>query len=125
MPRKLKNGSVTIPECPANVGATGADLWRRLHEQFVINDQAQLELLMQICCAASRAAECAAAIARDGVTVTSRSGLKAHPLVQVEISCRQLVSNGLRKLGMLDQPVRDGPGRPPSGPFGWKPDAEH
>jgi hypothetical protein len=101
---------------PAALRETGAALWRSVTSDYVLSDPGSVETLYQACCAADRAADCAAAVERDGITVRTPSGLKEHPLVKVELTARSLTCRLLARLGLNLEPLRDGPGRPAGTP---------
>jgi len=72
--------------------------------------------------ALDRAEALAAAIARDGDVVYSRTGVpKTHPAVKDELACRSFVVKTLERLGLNIENLKPGPGRLPS-PSGWRPD---
>ena len=118
------NGSGRAPDMPPNLGPSGRSLWADIHASYQIGDPPAIELLKQACCAADRVARVAAQIDREGETFTTNAGIvRPHPLLAVELANRQFIAASLKKLGLLEQPVRAGPGRP-SEAFGWRPGAE-
>jgi hypothetical protein len=97
-------------------------LWDRIQAEYRITDCGGMELLAQACQALDRAEGLAAAIARDGDVVRSRTGVpKTHPAVREELACRSFVVRTLERLGVTSETVK-APGRPPSGGVGWQPD---
>src|SRR6267378_1612181 len=54
---------------PPGLGEAGRKLWNDIHHDFFVDDAGGLEMLAQICGAADRVAEYAAAIARDGPVI--------------------------------------------------------
>ena len=64
-------------------------------------------MLAQACAALDRSEECAAAIARDGVTMRLKAGLsKDHPLLKHELAARAFVVRTLGRLGLDVEPIR-------------------
>jgi hypothetical protein len=58
-----------------------------------------------------------AAIAEDGQTIRTRTGVRPHPALRDELQNRALCARLLEKLGVTVEPVKS-PGRPAQ-PFGW------
>ena len=81
---------------------------------YEINDSGGREMLLQICAAADRVAECAEEIARDGPVIRTKAGLKDHLLLRHELSARSLSCG--RCTGLDIEPTRNSVGRP-SGTF--------
>jgi hypothetical protein len=81
--------------------------------EFDIRDRAGLELLAQAAACLDRAEGLAGEIAADGAVIRTRSGVRSHPAVKDEVACRTAVVRILGKLGVLEEPLRPGPGRPP------------
>ena len=75
---------------------------------------------LQICSAADRAAEYAAAIDHDGPMIATKHGPKEHPLLKHELAARSFVVRGLQRLGLNVEAVK--PIGRPAGKYGW-PDA--
>jgi hypothetical protein len=98
---------------PANLGESGAALWRALNNEYVIDDAAGAAMMLQICMATDRAEECAAAIAQDGPTIRTKSGLRDHPLLKHELAARSFIVRSLHRLGLDIEPTRSSVGRPP------------
>ena len=97
---------------PTGLGAEGRRLWEQITTEWQIDDAASATLLTMACRQLDRAEECAQRLAKDGLTLKTRAGVKAHPLVASEISCRGFVSRALSKLGVLYEPQKM-IGRPP------------
>ena len=49
----------------------------------------------------------------EGEIVPTPRGVKAHPAIREELSCRGFIVRTLQKLGLNFEPVRAWPGRPP------------
>jgi len=107
---------------PRKLGPHGTNLWNRVQGEYGIKDTGGIELLAQACAALDRAESLAAAIARDGDVILSRTGIpKTHPAVREELACRAFVVKTLERLGLNVEVLKPGPGRPPE-PTGWVPD---
>jgi hypothetical protein len=101
---------------PANLGQAGREQWRAIQDEYGITDTGGLALLEQLCAATDQIAECAAAVARDGLMVRGKFGPREHPLLKHELALRSFVCRGLVKLGLNVEPVKS-VGRP----AGWSP----
>jgi hypothetical protein len=105
------------PAPPRTLGPAGQDLWSRVMAEFAIDDVGGVELLAQCCEAADRVRTLAECIARDGETIQTKTGLRAHPALRDELSNRAFLVTSLRRLGIVDERIAR-MGRP-SGPH-WK-----
>ncbi len=103
----------TSPASPATLAKTGSVLRQSIQREYKIDDAGGAEMLLQICVAADRADECAEIIQRDGPVITTRHGMKEHPLLKIELASRSFVVRSLHRLGLDIEPTRAGPGRPP------------
>jgi len=65
--------------------------WNRVVSEYELDDFAADELLTQACQATDRAEELAAHVARDGAIVRTATGIKAHPAIREELSCRGFI----------------------------------
>jgi Phage terminase, small subunit len=110
----------TLADPPPTLRKAGAALWRSIMAEYAIADSGGRALLEQACASADRAAECAATIAEQGAVISTKHGLKDHPLLRHETAARGLVGRLIARLGLDVEPVRPTAGRPASG-FGWKP----
>jgi hypothetical protein len=118
--RKTPNSSLTIVEPPTftpiapprKLGEAGQALWDAVQNEFRIEDCGGIELLMQACLAADRAEALAARIDRDGETIHTTIGLKAHPCLKDELAARSFICRTLQRLGITDEAIRP-IGRPP------------
>jgi len=95
---------------PRTFGEVGQSLWRENRHRI---DDGSEEILRQACFGADRAAELAARIDADGLTITTQTGaLRPHPCLQAELQARAFVCRQLDRLGLVKtNPV----GRPPTG----------
>ena len=99
---------------PDALGPDGQSLWRRILSEFTIDDAAGREVLSQCCHAADLAVRLRQLVDKDGAVVQTKSGLKENPAARLELTARAFICRTLGKLGVLSEPLRDGPGRPPS-----------
>jgi hypothetical protein len=120
-PLTLVAGSAPIlADPPPTLREAGATLWRSIMAEYAITDSGGRAILEQACASADRAAECAAIIAEQGAVISTKHGLKDHPLLRHETAARGLVSRLLPGLGLEVARPRPTVGRPGSG-FGWVP----
>ena len=120
-PLTLVAGSApTLAEPPPTLREAGASLWRSVMAEYAITDSGGRAILEQACASADRAAECAAIIAEQGAVISTKHGLKDHPLLRHETASRGLVGRLLTRLGLNVEPLRPSVGRPGTG-FGWVP----
>jgi hypothetical protein len=78
-PLTLVRSTATVSPPPRKLGKTGRVLWDTVMTEYQIHDIGGVELLMQACLAADRADALAEIINRDGETIHTKSGLRAHP----------------------------------------------
>jgi P27 family predicted phage terminase small subunit len=117
-PLSIVTPATTGIQPPRPLGRHGAEFWRRVQDEFRIEDCAGLELLMQACSAIDRAEALAEIVAREGEVIRTRTGtIKSHPAVRDELTARQVVMRAIARLGIDVEPVKS-PGRPPKA-FGW------
>jgi hypothetical protein len=80
--------------------------------EFVVTDVGGVELLQQCCEAADMVQTLSECVAREGPTLETRTGLRAHPALRDMLSARAFVVTTLRRLGVTDEPAAR-MGRPP------------
>ena len=112
-PIHLVDSTSTIIQPPRPLGQHGTNLWNGILSEFDVRDRAGLELLAQAAACLDRAEGLAGEIAADGAVIRTRAGLKSHPSIKDEISARTACVRILEKLGVTQEPLRPGPGRPP------------
>jgi hypothetical protein len=112
-PLTLVEPDTTLPQPPRKLGEHGMKLWRDVHAEYNIDDIGGIELLAQACTSLDRAEELASHINKDGVTIRTKSGLKSHPSIRDEMSCRAFVVRTLQKLGLNLEQIKS-VGRPSS-----------
>lgn len=99
---------------PKRLSREAQDWWRRLQEEYGIEDEAGRLLLMTAMESFDRMRLAQNAVKRTGATCRDRFGqLKAHPLLTVERDARAQMLAALKALNLDLEPLRDGPGRPP------------
>jgi hypothetical protein len=89
-------------------------LWNGVLSEFDIRDRAGFELLAQAAALLDRAESLAEQIAIDGVIIRGRNGMRSHPAIRDETQCRTACVRVLEKLGVTQESLRPGPGRPPN-----------
>ena len=115
-PLSVGNRPGTALELPSTLGDAGAKLWRAVTSEFSFPDSAGRALLLQACEMEDRAQQLKAEIDADGPVIRTRSGtVKVHPAILAEANCRSFITKIFTKLGLLYEPVRSTPGRPPGG----------
>jgi hypothetical protein len=123
MPKKptlsIISPDATAGSPPRDLGQHGRQLWDAVQRAYDIDDIGGRELLAQCCAAADTAEALAAAIARDGAVIYSRTGVpKSHPAVKDSLACRAFIVKTIERLGLNIEAIKPGPGRPPSS-YGW------
>lgn len=109
----LVEPGATGPQPSRPLGAHGRALWGKVTSEYDIDDAAGIEFLTSACQSLDRAEALSARIAEDGEIIRTPQGLKAHPAVREELSCRGFVVRTLQKLGLNFEPLRATSGRPP------------
>ena len=96
---------VTPPSPPRTLGPTGQALWSRVQAEYVVADCGGVELLCQCCEAADLVQELSECVAREGKTLETKTGLRAHPALRDMLSNRAFVVTTLRRLAVTDESV--------------------
>ena len=110
----MKNSKPKKPQAPKPLSTEAARWWRKLVDEYSVDDVAGRLLLMVALEAFDRMRQAQEAVARDGIAVTDRfKQVKAHPLCTVERDSRAQMLAALKALNLDIEPTRDGPGRPP------------
>jgi hypothetical protein len=100
-------------EPPRKLGEHGMALWNSVQSEYRIDDCGGIELLAQAAAAVDRIEALAAAINRDGETVRTKTGVRAHPALRDELAGRAFVCRTLDRLGVTTESVK-AIGRPPA-----------
>jgi hypothetical protein len=108
----LGGSAATVPAPSRPLGEHGMGLWRAVMLEYGIADIGGRELLCLACQALDRAESLSAAIAKDGQTIRTRTGVRAHPALRDELANRALCARLLEKLGITVEAVKP-PGHPP------------
>ena len=99
---------------PKHLSREAKTWWRRLLEEYAIDDEAGLLTLLIAMEAFDRMREAQALVGQEGATILDRFGqLKSNPMLVVERDSRGQMLQALRSLNLDLEPLRDGPGRPP------------
>ena len=97
---------------PKLKSAASKYLWESVSENYDLEDH-HLALLSGACVSLDRAEAAAAILDREGLTVETAHGCKAHPCCNIERDARNLFAKYLRQLGLDVEEITRGPGRPP------------
>jgi P27 family predicted phage terminase small subunit len=98
---------------PSHLKPAGADLWRKLLDEYAIRDAAGLALVTAAAEALDRMRSAQAAIEKHGEVVLDRYGSpKLNPACALEKDARNGLLAALKALNLDLEPLRDGPGRP-------------
>lgn len=99
---------------PKQLSAEARTLWRRLSDDYAIEDAAGLHLLTTACEAFDRMREAQALIREHGACTQDRFGqLRPNPATTIERDSRAAMLSALKALNLDIEPLRDAPGRPP------------
>ena len=77
---------------PSTLGKAGASQWRTIMNEYAITDSGGKAILLQICSAVDNLHDCDVAIARDGAMISSRTGLREHPLLKQRLALRAFIT---------------------------------
>jgi hypothetical protein len=91
---------------PRKLGQHGMTLWHAIQHEYAITDRGGLELLAQICVMADRAEALADCVSRDGETIRTKTGIRAHPALREELGARAFICRALERLGVTTEPVK-------------------
>jgi hypothetical protein len=111
-------GKAAAPSPPRKLGEPGMELWNTVQAEYRIEDCGGVELLMQACLAADRAAALAAVIDQDGERIHTKSGIRSHPCLRDELAARSFICRTLQRLGITDEVIK--PVGRPTRPSGWE-----
>jgi hypothetical protein len=103
-----------LPAPPPDLKQAGRDLWLSIIREYVCDDAGSQAVLGEACRAADMVAACREQIARDGLTVPTRNGIRDHPLTRTLLMSQSFMSRTLIRLGAVDTP-KTAPGRPAGG----------
>jgi P27 family predicted phage terminase small subunit len=101
---------------PKKLSKEGQKWWKYLQEEYAIEDQAGLLLLLTAFEAFDRMRDCQRIIASEGQLVYDRfNQAKAHPLLSVERDARSQMLAALKALNLDIEPLKTSIGRPGKG----------
>jgi P27 family predicted phage terminase small subunit len=104
---------VVPPKAPRHLKKPGRVLWKKLREEFDIEDAAGLELVRKIAEYEDQIIDMTAQIEKDGLTFKDRfDQMKAHPLLAARRDLQSAQLHTLKALNLDLEPLHDGPGRP-------------
>jgi P27 family predicted phage terminase small subunit len=123
----VRNGVLSLknsgPAPPRHLSQEARKFWRKIAEEYVIDDDAGLVVLTVAFEAFDRMRDAQGQITKDGTTIIDRFGqVKMHPLLPVERDARAQSLAGIKALNLDLEPLADSPGRPPGG---FKPPNRH
>ena len=99
---------------PKQLSGEAQGWWRKLCDEYVLDDEAGKLLLQTALEAFDRMREAQVIVKRDGASIRDRfDQIKAHPLLTVERDARAQMVMSLKALNLDIEPLRDAPGRPP------------
>jgi hypothetical protein len=100
-----------LPPPPPDLKQAGRDLWVSVVREFEVDDAGSRAVLFEACAAADMVAACREQIAREGLTVPTRNGIRDHPLTRTLLMSQSFMSRTLIRLGAVDTP-KNPTGRP-------------
>ena len=100
---------------PASLGKAGAELWRSLLNDYVIEDSAGCQMLLRICETVDTIAEYDEEISRDGVAIRVKGSVREHPLLKHRLAAQSFIVRSLHRLKLDVIPARSEIGRPSGG----------
>jgi hypothetical protein len=116
-PLTVVDATTTGTPPPRKLGRHGLALWNDIMAEYLIQDRGGIELLAQACGAQDRLEALREAIDRDGPTVRTRNGPRAHPALRDELACRAFIVRTLERLGLNVEAIK--PVGHPTRPLGW------
>jgi P27 family predicted phage terminase small subunit len=107
----LKNST---RKAPPGLSANARAWWRRLTDEYAINDSGGLLLLQSALESFDRMNQAKELIAKHGaVTVDRFQQLRPNPATTIERDSRAAMLSALKALNLDLEPLRDAAGRPP------------
>jgi hypothetical protein len=113
---QLKLVTASTTQASRKLGVRGRALWNSINAGYDIHDSGGIEILMQACSALDRAEECSDQIDIEGPTITTKSGMREHPLLKMELQNRAFVCRSLQRLGLNIETIK-----PIGRPSGYSP----
>ena len=98
---------------PHRLSVEAKKWWRKINQEYQIDDQAGLLLLQTALESFDRMRRAQEQVAERGMVSTDRFGqLKPHPLLTTERDARSHLMTALKQLNLDVEPLRDRLGRP-------------
>lgn len=95
---------MTTPKAPGHLGPAGRKLWKRLLDEYEIDDPAGLTLLQSACESADRIEAARKSIEEAGVVVRDRFGeLRSNPACAIEHAAKMQLVRALRALRLAPE----------------------
>lgn len=111
----MTNKTTATPRPPSHLSREAKSWWRRLCAEYDLGDSAAQILLESALSAFDRWQDARKILKREGAMVRDRFGQRqTHPAVGVERDSKATMVRALKELHLDLEPLRDGPGRPPS-----------
>jgi P27 family predicted phage terminase small subunit len=89
----------TTAKAPAGLCVEAQRFWRKVIEEFTVDDVGSLRVLASACESFDRMLQARDVISKEGLTCVDRFGqCKAHPAVLIERDARQAMLNALKQL---------------------------
>ena len=106
--------TIKLPDPPKHLSAEAKRWWSRILAAWPLEDASLLILESALECL-DRMRQAQATIRAEGSTVKDRWGVpRAHPAVGIEAEAKASMLKHFKALAIDLEPLRDGPGRPPS-----------
>jgi P27 family predicted phage terminase small subunit len=106
--------SAELPPAPDHLSPATQAWWQAVVRDYEL-DPHHLRLLEAACDAWDRMVQARETLAREGLTVTTKSGTKRHPCADIERDSRLAFARLLRELDLDADPPRETPAwRPPA-----------
>jgi hypothetical protein len=102
-----------LPSPPPELKQAGRELWTSVINEFVVDDAGSKTVLKEICRSADLIADCREQIAREGLTIPTRNGVRDHPLIRTILMSQSFVTRSLIRLGAIADSPKPTLGRPP------------
>ena len=96
-PAVLTRLSSALPP-PADLGATGKELWRQITSEFRLESSAEVQQLYEACCMEDRAVKLRKYIDAEGEMVEISGTRRDHPCLKHELAARAFVVRTLANL---------------------------
>lgn len=104
---------MAVPRAPQHLSKEAKSWWKKLHDEYDLEDQGGRLLLQTALEAFDRMREAQRIIDAEGSTVLDRfDQVKAHPLCTVERDSRSQMMQAIKSLNLDIEPLNPAPGRP-------------